>query len=161
MVDVNIYTVNTSVTVLNETITANDTTAVSYQWIDCTSGQTIPGETSYWFTATANGTYAVVINDGTCSDTSACETILSTGIAANHTADVVVYPNPNNGAFTLTTTAVAERVVITDLAGRVIASFAPQQTQLALSLEGQANGVYFVVVTNTDHTNTTVKVVKQ
>lgn len=153
-------TLDASVIVMNETITALDTTA-TYQWIDCTTMQPIQGETNYWFTATTNGSYAVIISNGVCTDTSACETILSTGIAAYSTNDVVVYPNPNNGVFTVTTATVAERVVITDLAGRVIASFAPQQTQLALSLEGQANGVYFVVVTNADRTNTTVKVVKQ
>jgi hypothetical protein len=159
-VTVTVYMVNVSLTTVNETITAMDSSA-TYQWIDCVTMLPIPGETNRSFTATVNGAYAVIVTDSLCSDTSACSVILSAGIAEQHASGASVYPNPNDGAFTLTTAGVAERIVITDLTGRVIDAFAPQQAQLSLSLDGQDSGVYLIAVTAADHTITTVKVVKQ
>jgi hypothetical protein len=155
-------TIDAAVTVFNETITAVDSAAVSYQWIDCSTNQPIAGETNYWFTATANGSYAVVVNNGMCSDTSACEVILSTRINGQNAINgVSVYPNPNDGVFTLNTGAVAEKIEITDISGRVIEAFVPQQAQLTLSLRSQESGIYFVNVTGADGRIATVKVVKE
>ena len=90
------YTVSKSLI----TITVSGLTA-TYQWIDCNNGNApIAGETSASFTATANGSYAVVVSQGLCLDTSACVTIDSVGVGIAETSLKAVrniFPNPSNG----------------------------------------------------------------
>ncbi|MNJ84352.1 hypothetical protein D3C87_18030 [compost metagenome] len=52
----------------------------TYQWIDCNTGNSIPGETDRTFTPSVNGNYAVIVSDGHCEDTSACSAINDLGI---------------------------------------------------------------------------------
>lgn len=82
------------------TLTA-DLTGIDYQWIDCgNDNQILNGETNQTFVATTNGSYAVIIDNGICSDTSDCISITTVGndeIAG--TELIKVYPNPSNGEF--------------------------------------------------------------
>lgn len=86
---------NVSVTQSGNTLTAAATPA-TYQWINCGTGNTpIPGATNASYTATANGSYAVIVTQGTCSDTSLCKTV--SGLSANDLhplQGIRVYPNP-------------------------------------------------------------------
>lgn len=85
-----------TVTQQGEMLVSNDSTASSYQWLDCLSNfDVIQGETGKVFTAVSNGSYAVELRSGTCTDTSTCISV--TGLSVNysnepHLADV--YPNP-------------------------------------------------------------------
>lgn len=161
MINVTAHMVNTGVTVLNETITADDSTA-TYQWIDCASTQPIAGETSQSFTATVNGSYAVIVTDSMCSDTSACQAIISTGISAMSALPyVTVNPNPTTGVFELNTGAAAVQITITDVTGRLVTTIIPQGQMTAISLENEPAGIDFANVVTTDNSVTTVKVVKQ
>jgi hypothetical protein len=70
-------------------------TAGSYQWINCADNSIIGGETSASFTPTESGEYAVIVSQGTCSDTSDCYTVDFTGIETDGMKfGVEVYPNP-------------------------------------------------------------------
>jgi len=51
-----------TITKTNTTLTSNQLTG-SYQWIDCNGNQPIPGAVNQSFTATSNGSYAVVLNN--------------------------------------------------------------------------------------------------
>lgn len=160
-VDVNIYMVNAAVTVVNETITASDTNSVSYQWIDCNTMQPIAGETNYWFTATANGSYAVIVTDSMCSDTSACEIILSTGINSSSVSSVSAYPNPTEGSFVLNTGLVASKIQIVNVTGQIVTEFVPINSTETINLLDATAGVYFVKVYQQNGALTTIKVVRQ
>lgn len=87
--------VDTSVSVMDSTLTSQDTEA-SYQWIDCGTGEPIAGATEVAYTAPANaGTYAVIVTANGCSDTSSCYTLSGTGIAdPEFNRQFSVYPNP-------------------------------------------------------------------
>jgi hypothetical protein len=52
--------------------TANPNTQYQYQWLNCNTNSLIAGATGSNFTATENGAYAVIVNNGVCVDTSAC-----------------------------------------------------------------------------------------
>lgn len=93
-----VNTVDASVTVSGHTITASNANA-TYQWIDCDNGTPVAGATSQDFTPTANGSYAVIVTENNCSDTSDCETISTIGLNEEVLVSVNVYPNPNNGKF--------------------------------------------------------------
>lgn len=115
-----INTVDTSVSVNAITLTANASGA-SYQWMKCGVGL-VTGETNQSFTPISNGSYAVIVTENGCSDTSACFPITSVGIDDLLTPEgVTVYPNPSNGAFTLELEAVVDvRITIYNGIGQVV-----------------------------------------
>jgi len=96
--DLTINTVNATVTIDDNIISAIQSGA-SYQWLDCDNNyQEILGETSQSFTVISNGNYAVEVTGNGCSDTSDCVIITVVGISENVLFnDVSIYPNPNNG----------------------------------------------------------------
>ncbi|MDD3875108.1 MAG: T9SS type A sorting domain-containing protein [Bacteroidales bacterium] len=68
---INVISVNTSVTQSGMTFTANATGA-SYVWLNCNGFTVISGANMQSYTATVVGSYAVIITQNGCSDTSAC-----------------------------------------------------------------------------------------
>lgn len=62
---------NYGVTVNGDELKA-DLAGKSYQWIDCSSQQPIANATNQTFTPNSNGSYAVIVSETECSDTSAC-----------------------------------------------------------------------------------------
>lgn len=94
-------TVMVNVTWLNELVNATDSTlaamdtSLSYQWVDCLAAYApVPGANGWMFMPAVSGTYAVVVNQGTCYDTSACFPIVVTGLDENFAAGFSVSPNP-------------------------------------------------------------------
>ena len=84
------------VSVSNEdpTLVAN-LDGASYQWVDCDNDwMEIIGANDQSFTPDADGNYAVIVNDGECTDTSSCESILTSGLNERNTIPFNYYPNP-------------------------------------------------------------------
>ncbi|MEO5643081.1 MAG: T9SS type A sorting domain-containing protein [Bacteroidia bacterium] len=97
------------------------------------------------FTATANGSYAVIVTQNGCFDTSNCQAISSVGITESDIKIFSVYTNPANGELTLDLGNVqAEEVSVTDVLGNTVIAFKPTGQIVRFSLEGYANGIYFV-----------------
>jgi hypothetical protein len=87
-------TVDVSVSVAGNILTANATGA-AYQWLDCDNGLApIPGATSQSYTALESGNYAVLVTAGLCANVSECVQVLPTGIAAEQASRWIIYPNP-------------------------------------------------------------------
>lgn len=160
-VEITAHMVNTNVSVLNETITAEDSTA-TYQWIDCNTLLPIAGEIGQSFTATVNGSYAVDVTDSLgCTARSMCQDIVSTGIGSNPESQVQVFPNPTSGVFTINTgDGIANNVIIRDVKGREIASLIPDQSMMTFDLSSFDPGVYFVEI-RTGETVITTKITRQ
>ena len=98
---------------------------VSYQWM--IGGAPITGATNAAYNVVLNGAYAVEVTDSYgCSGTSGV-TIIANVSTQNITAagedDLSVYPNPNNGSFTLLLSSAIEQratVIITNITGETI-----------------------------------------
>jgi hypothetical protein len=59
---------------------ALDTSAsTQYQWYDCTTNSILVGDTNRTYTTRSGGNFAVILSNSSCSDTSACYTISSSG----------------------------------------------------------------------------------
>lgn len=102
LIDLTINTVDTSIYMSEETLFANNTTAESYQWIDCANEfSPIPGEDDYMFKPTESGNYAVIISSNNCSDTSNCRQVTIGNITELESSKILIYPNPNTGFFKL------------------------------------------------------------
>lgn len=163
-INLTINTVDTSVTDNGgATLTANAMGA-SYQWIDCSNNQPIAGETNQSFTATANGNYAVIVTENSCTDTSGCYAILTVGVKESTFASkLVLYPNPTEGRFTIACSDKQEKlfVEITNTLGETVQSETVTGTQLSsFDIAGSA-GVYFVKISNAGGDKAMIKVIKQ
>ncbi len=141
--------VDVLVSVSDYELTAN-ALDVSYQWLDCNADWAeIVGATEQVFAPLENGSYAVIINDGLCQDTSACYDIVALSLDELEDFGVNLFPNPNAGEFVLGFDDVIANlnVQIHDVAGRLIYVNEYQNTSnINLDLE-VATGVYYIVLT--------------
>lgn len=101
--ELSVHFVDVLVSQSGTTLTANNSGA-SYQWVDCNNGYSeLTGETSQSFTATSNGSYAVIVTDSACIDTSSCYTVTGIGISEGpNPISLSIYPNPSNGILNAT-----------------------------------------------------------
>src|SRR3989338_2778594 len=93
---------NTTVSGASNTLSA-DLPGVDYQWINCTTGQLIPGATGQTFVASEVGNYAVILSTINCEDTSVCievNEIIGLGELSSNTT-ISLFPNPATEAATL------------------------------------------------------------
>lgn len=94
--NVTVLGVNTTITQSGTSLTAES--GYTYQWVDCNDNYAhISGETNATFEITDAGSYAVIVTDGTCTDTSDCFSFDFTGIDENFQSNIQVYPNPSSG----------------------------------------------------------------
>lgn len=85
---------NVFVTQSNGTLTAA-AAGLTYQWLDCQTGIAIGGATNRSFTPSVSGTYAVIIFEGSCADTSDCTDVLNVGLGQNNAVfEFSIHPNP-------------------------------------------------------------------
>ncbi|MGB0807178.1 MAG: LamG domain-containing protein, partial [Salibacteraceae bacterium] len=87
IIDLVVNSIDTSVTVNGPAVHAVFNPNYSYQWIDCSVNLPIIGEQDSIFAPLQNGSYAVVITNGTCTDTSSC--VSYTRPTVNLTSDLV------------------------------------------------------------------------
>ncbi len=72
--NVTVITVNANVNQAGTTLTATAAGA-GYQWVNCNGYSIISGQVSQSYTATVSGSYAVIVTQNGCSDTSACYSV--------------------------------------------------------------------------------------
>ena len=148
--DLTINSVNTNTVVEGVTITTYPFGS-SYQWLDCDNDFTpIPGATSYSFTPTANGNYAVQFIDNGCVDTSACVAITTVGIIENNFGhDFILYPNPTNGEITIELGETYGLITakVSGIAGQTIQRKTYQNTNKLNFFIDAAPGIYFIELT--------------
>lgn len=148
--------VNVSTTQTDSTMTATNTgVGVTYEWLDCGNNfNAILGETGQMFAPAQTGSYAVVVTENGCSDTSSCFTINNFAqLDEVNWQSVSIYPNPTKGNFTIDlgvlTTDVNVRIL--DAVGSLV--FDKQFKSMVktdVELEGSA-GLYFVELTSSQH----------
>jgi len=152
-INLTINTVNTTVTQNSTTLTA-DAASASYKWLDCDNNLAIiSGETNQSFTATINGNYAVEITENSCVDTSACFAISNVGMVENSFGiELLIYPNPTEGHFSIDLGANYESVSITmtDINGKLIQSTTYNESQLLNLNVEEPTGVYLLKIESGD-----------
>ncbi|MGQ3013783.1 MAG: T9SS type A sorting domain-containing protein, partial [Flavobacteriales bacterium] len=155
-----ILTVNT----VNATITNNDPTLLAsaggtdYKWMNCETGQLIGGATSQSYTATANGSYAVIITQNGCTDTSACADIVRVSLNEIPDGSVNFFPNPTRGSITVKTDGIiVKKTELMDITGK---QHPVIQNGNSLDLSALQNGVYLVRITDVNGRQYTSRIVK-
>jgi len=141
--DLNVFTIDNTTTTNSLTITSNAAFA-NYQWLNCSNNQPIAGETNMSYTAAINGSYAVIISQMGCTDTSACVSINSVGVENNEVSEFHIYPNPSNGSVFVEVTVSGKYQVI-DMMGKIISIHQLYSgTPNLLELQHILPGVYFI-----------------
>ncbi len=149
-ISLNFDTIDVSVNENGAMLSAVSSTG-SYSWLDCNNGfAAITGEENADFTASENGSYAVMISENNCIDTSTCYDVIGLGLNQNMlNANYIVYPNPSRGQFVVSSENGNKlgQVTIYDLLGKAIfqQEFFTSEAQIILD-EGQANGVYLLAI---------------
>ncbi|CAI8350231.1 MAG: Xyloglucanase [Owenweeksia sp. TMED14] len=150
-----IQSVNTSVVQTGTTLTAQASSATFF-WMDCSTMTIIPGQMNSAYTPTANGSYAVIVTQNSCSDTSSCFTISGIGFdEKNIDFFLKVIPNPNRGEFTMTRSICNNDAMLSiySIDGKIVFEglWAAGQTQKNLDLN-VSPGIYNASITEKDKT---------
>jgi hypothetical protein len=140
------------------TLTASPT-GETYQWINCATNATIAGATNETFTPSANGNYAVIVDNGLCTDTSACVAVNGVGIDENNLIAADIYPNPSSNQVTISFDGAVANLKITDAQGKLI-RLATIQNNATLSISSFESGIYFFEIA-TEKGSTIKRVSKQ
>lgn len=94
MINLTINTVDNSVSQNLNTLNANASPA-TYQWLDCNNNFVpISGAIFQSYTPTADGYFAAIVTQESCTDTSACVQVNIVGIASETKKSINLYPNP-------------------------------------------------------------------
>ncbi|WP_027420434.1 T9SS type A sorting domain-containing protein [Crocinitomix catalasitica] len=121
---------------------------LTYQWVDCNASYAeVIDETDPNYTPTTNGSYAVIISDGVCTDTSACFEIAGLSTESIPNRQYQIYPNPSQGLFHIKSPPgdyVNSTIYIKNIMGKTIKStiIGPDQN-IELDI---ASGIYFIEV---------------
>lgn len=91
----------------------------TYQWIDCSTGLAINNATGINYEPLTAGQYSVIVNNETCSDTSACFDY-TLGIDDQILTGITLYPNPAKEQIVFSGIQHKTVVTIYDAVGRVV-----------------------------------------
>ncbi len=131
--------------------TSNDTLFTlsgygSYQWIDCSTGLPISGEDSAYFVPAVSGSYAAVVFNGSCSDTSECISVIIQSIPQAENGLMLQLIPAGNGNFILKSVPllVNQKLMLYDLTGREIFFGFISQSEQVLPLSNLSPGIYIL-----------------
>ncbi|MEM7163509.1 MAG: T9SS type A sorting domain-containing protein [Bacteroidota bacterium] len=155
--------IDTSLTLSENSLAANDIES-QYQWIDCNNSFfEIEGEIFQVFEPEQSGSYAVILTNESCIDTSSCAGIIIIGLNDfNSESNVLIYPNPTEGELFIEIEQPhnLEIVKISDVSGRqVYSQFLFKSTsRLELDISQFEYGIYTIELKNSSGNSVTKKV---
>jgi len=138
---------NSTTSMSGSTLTANQSGA-TYQWLNCNLAmQPIVNATNQNFATTTSGSFAVIVSENNCPDTSACVNVLITGLDVNlkNNALLQLFPNPNQGVFTVRSTSDGVFYLLNELGQTIRSIVFSTNTQYVVTVENMDNGIYFLV----------------
>lgn len=141
--------INTTIENQEGILTAKQENA-KYQWLDCNSEEKIiAGATHQSYLCAKPGSYAVIIEMGSCSVTSACIWVTTTDIINSVSArsTILLYPNPVNDILHLQSQQIISEVEIYSTAGISIATYLLNEKESDINLQDIPSGFYFVRMT--------------
>jgi hypothetical protein len=153
-IDLTVNHVDISVSQDDTSLTANASPA-TYQWLDCDDGHiAITFATNQTFATIMDGSYAVVVSQHGCVDTSGCTTVFGLGLDDFDPGSILLQPNPAHDQVTVIVAPLqAGFITIVDLPGRALIHqpLQPGTTEIALD-EIQLPGIYLVKITDSEGT---------
>jgi uncharacterized repeat protein (TIGR03803 family) len=140
---------NSSVTISGNTLTA-DQLGANYQWLDCDNNfALIQGENQISFTPAQTGNYALQVTQNGCTINSDCYYVENSsagiqGLYADN-GNLNVYPNPNNGVFTIENAEFGKYKIVNSV-GQILIHFEiDTNDKKELNLGQISKGIYCIV----------------
>ena len=149
---------NNTLLCVGQTATLSVSGATTYTWSTTDNTAAVAVSPTVQTTYTVNGTDA-----NGCSNTTTVtqDVSLCTGIVTltNSNSSINLYPNPNNGLFTIELTSTS-KVIVTNALGQIVIAETFEAGKHSLDIHNEATGVYFVKVIENNNQQI-IKVVKQ
>jgi len=154
---------DTTVSVNGITLNGVNVPGATYQWLDCGNGfAPISGATSFSYTPTTNGNYALQITRNGCSDTSSCYTVSSVGIDEVSASGMAVYPIPARDRVLISMENAGDyEVVLNDLSGKLVVASQRFTRTTEINIEHISSGTYILTVKNDFGAESTRRIVKE
>ena len=159
--------IDTSFTVMTSApYTASATASgYNYQWFDCDLNSVVTSETNSSFTPTYNSTYALIIDNSFCFDTSSCQLIeIDLGLGEDVLGNLFSYfPNPTTGPvyFEFKQVYSTIDVVILNELGQVVQNNSfTNGAKISVELLVES-GVYFAEITINSEETKQVRIIKK
>jgi len=150
LLELTVFEVDTTIAVSSEnplTLEANANSA-TFQWYDCNLNQNIEGATAADFVPSASGSFAVIVTQNGCVDTSACySAIVSSTLSNIFDFSVNVFPNPANDVVHIQLGKWSESILVEliDVTGSVQLSQVVQNSKdFSIPVQQLPNGIYMV-----------------
>lgn len=159
-IQVNMISLDTAVSKTDSSLIAMQDSA-SYQWYDCSNNQPIQNAINQTFIPTQSGLYKVEISQGSCVQSSGCQSFISSGIAVNQKRISNIYPNPNKGIFQLNTTHEINKILIFNALGEVIYHSNNKAQNQRIDIHSAPKGLYFLQIIYKDGSTSNSKIVVQ
>lgn len=121
------------------------TSGLFYQWVDCLDGYSpIAGETNQSFSPAVDGSYAALIDDGSCVDTSNCFTITGAGLA-NSVFDtkINIFPSPTTGVVSIEGDNIIKNIEVLNLQGQILCEVSADENRIDFDVSNLSKGFYF------------------
>ena len=140
---ITITAIDATTLTVNNGIVAMNSNADSYQWVDCNDNNSpIAGETGQTFSPMSNGSYAVEVTVGSCTETSICQNISTLGLKESNIIEVNLYPNPATSLIKVEMDHELEKIAIYDATGALIEF----QFEKSFSIAHLSTGTYTAVI---------------
>ncbi len=151
MITIYLQQVDTSFSISGDSLIAN--VPDTLQWLDCQNGMAaIQGETKQQFLPLANGSFALAVTQGPCTDTSNCHTVTITGSRKSIPGSGIrFFPNPVTDKICLRSNGVINNtwIEIRDLTARLLLTVQVKPNENScLDLPGFSAGTYFLIIQN-------------
>lgn len=132
------------------------------QWINCSTGARIAGETGTTFIAKTNGNYAVMIEKGECTVVSDCKTITAASTHDLSRQSVLQFaPNPAENTIQITQQNINfNQIKIMDVNGKTILEIPLNTGQDAISIGQLQAGIYILEATDSNQKKYQAKLIK-
>lgn len=161
ILNLNVVTLSVELVEFEGNLIASSIPGASYQWIDCSTQQVIPGANLSTFTPANTGNYAVIVTLNGCSITSECKTavVVNDSEVRNNEFTITVFPNPAsdyiNIAFNIDLTTETE-VILLDLVGKPVMRqrIGSGQRVITIFTNGLPSGQYILQTINSTLTHT-------
>jgi PKD repeat protein len=137
--------IDNSVSIGSNSLIANNSNA-TYQWVNCNSNfSQILGQTNQSFPILENGSYAVILTSNGCYDTSQCINISNVGLEELVVENYLeVYPNPNNGSFTVKSIKSGNFSIVNQLGQTVYTFTIEPKLKNEIQVVGLSKGIYYI-----------------
>ncbi len=150
MTSISVSVIDTSVSIDGIILTANAANA-DYQWVNCDNNyEMISGATDQSFTASQNGSYAVIINENNCTDTSFCYEVTTVGIReTDFKGSFEIFPNPVKDQLNVRSgdEDFSGQIELWSVLGKMVYSLGVKDARtINISMPGFRPGVYFLKI---------------